>query len=95
MIFLTFVTFFGGLVPDSDLYLYSDNGIHWPAFFILFIAAVVAYILELFSHDGLFDDNIVIPIGSGLTMVLLLSIIESRDINYYFYSARDLLLFAY
>jgi len=59
---------------------------------ILLATAMGAFIAELYSSPGFFDDNFVIPVVSGLVMSFLFTLIFQLNINHVFYSLNDLLL---
>ena len=90
--FVACIAYFDSFLPNSDLYLWSENGINHIVWILLLVTAVIAYTLELFSTDGFFDDNILIPIGSALFLCFTMAYLENRDWFYYFYSWEDLLI---
>ncbi|MDH5719639.1 MAG: hypothetical protein OEZ13_03365 [Spirochaetia bacterium] len=76
---------------EFRLFLYSKAGFNIKAFFICFLGAVSAFIIELFSGKGFLDDNLTIPAGSGLVMTFLTVYFYDIAFSEVFYSLSDLL----
>ncbi len=58
---------------------------------ILFISSIVASVGELLSQENPFDDNLIVPIVSAISLTLLLSLFYSIPLENLFYSPKDLL----
>ncbi len=82
-IFLAFVS--GSAEYHSELSLWDSSGIKLYPLIILGIGSISAFILEAFSLDGILDDNLLLPLGSGIVMVFVLSFMNNNSFFYYFY----------
>ncbi len=87
--FLLFDRFWGSggqmaVMAIPDLYL-TLSGV-----LIVLAGAVTAFTVELFAKDGLLDDNLLLPLSSGLVMILL-SALGQNAFTDYFYPLKDLL----
>lgn len=77
--------------PDNMLSLLLKNE-PLILIFILLAGAVTAFTVELFSANGFFDDNFLIPVTTALTISFLLIVFFQFNTNELFYSAKDLLI---
>ena len=87
--FMTLVTLF--FPQGSQLLLWSKEGVHFASFGIIIAGAIAAFIIEFVSSDGFLDDNLTIPLGSGVVMTIFLGAMKEQDILHFIYSIRSLL----
>ena len=85
-IFVILLTTFHEDMPA--FYLWSNNQINFKIFSILFLGSLIAFILEAVSTRGLLDDNLLMPVGSALTMVFACQI---QKIKVDFYPLHELI----
>jgi len=90
-IFLVIITLVSK--ENSSFSLWKNNEFLFIPLITLLGGSIFAFIFEVFSRDGLLDDNLTIPLGSTLVMTLLLSLIYNKSFLYYIYSINDLIYF--
>lgn len=87
-IFMVLVTVY--LNPASHLALWNYEGIIWSSWIILLFGAIVAMLLEFISHEGFFDDNLLIPVGAGCSLTILMALFRNEPIFSYFFPLTEL-----
>ena len=87
-VFLIIVTL---VEPNGVFVLWDCCGFHWKSVIILIAGAFSAFIIELFSPRGLFDDNFSLPLGSTIVMLALFSYWNDVPFAKHIYSFKDLL----
>lgn len=91
LIFLLFPTF---LAPENFFSLYSLEGnINVMLLLILFGGAFFAAIAEFFSGSagkGLMDDNLFVPLGGALGIILIVIVFFPNDLHQFIYESLDL-----
>jgi dolichol kinase len=88
---LFFLILNGILEPDNFFSMQMKTSLVRVLLFLL-TGAVFGFVVELYSSTGFLDDNLLIPVASGLVMSFSLLLIFNLDINRVFYSAKDLIL---
>ncbi|MDH5716403.1 MAG: hypothetical protein OEZ22_02060 [Spirochaetia bacterium] len=93
LIFLLFLSMNNNLNKEAyNLYLIKQGIINYKAFIVILTGAISAALLELISRRGFLDDNLIVPIGSGLFMTLLTAFLYNKSFSQIFYSIFDLLI---
>jgi len=79
------------LQPDN---FYSQLLKTSPVFvlLVLLIGAIMAFVAELYSRSGFFDDNLVIPVVSGLVLSIGMMAFFNLPASRVFFSLKDLIL---
>lgn len=77
---------------NASFVLYDSNGFYLHSVFLVVIGAIAAFLIEFVSGNGLLDDNMTIPVGSGLIMALLLAVFQNEPLFRYFYYICDLVI---
>ncbi|MCX7631842.1 MAG: hypothetical protein N2Z22_00765 [Turneriella sp.] len=86
-IFLILLTATGSV---TDYLLWDGRGARLENWLMLGCGAITAFVVEFFSHEGFFDDNLTIPVASSLAMVAVHALATGRSFTTYFYSLHDL-----
>jgi dolichol kinase len=87
--FMILITLF--FPANSQLLLWSEKGVNFSSIGIIIAGAIAAFIIEFVSSDGFLDDNLTIPLGSGVVMTVLLGATKEKDILHFIYSIQSLL----
>lgn len=59
------------------------NGLEFTTLLIILLSSISAFIFELISTDGFFDDNLTIPVGSGFVATVLLGLTQSSGFGFF------------
>ncbi len=92
VVFMALISLFPSILPASDLFLWDSGGLLPNTMIVIMAGAMAAFIFELFSGEGIVDDNITIPVGGGLVMCLTLAYIHGYPAAYYINYWRDLIV---
>lgn len=88
---LVFLSLISAAHVASAYVLWDHAGIRLENWVTLFVGAVSALLIEFVSHEGFLDDNLTIPVGASLIMMLSHSLATGFSILSYFYPITDLL----
>lgn len=90
IVFMAIIT--SSFPENSRLLLWNDQGINMISFGIIVAGAIAAFIIEFVSSDGFLDDNLTIPVGSGVAMTALLGLTQEKNILHFIYPLQSLIL---
>ena len=88
LIFLSLISVFD---PKSTFVLWDAHGIRLETWLMLFLGSVGALLIEFVSHEGFFDDNLTIPVGASVIMIVVHSLAGDKTFLSYFYPFLDLI----
>jgi len=71
----------GMIFPDSHYVLTQNGNLQYSMLIMLLAGSTVAMVSELFSSHGFFDDNLLIPVLSGLFMIFFMFLIKDLNFN--------------
>lgn len=92
VLFLSVVSFFDPVSPFS---IFENHKIEWNMLFVLFLGVALSCVAEFFSgtsFGGIFDDNLLIPVVSGITMAVASYMLLDLSWDTVFFPVVDLFL---
>lgn len=89
---LLFMVYHSSVDPESAMALFNEKGFQWAGWLIVIAGAVMAFILEVFSTEGFLDDNMTIPVGSGILMTLLMAASSGQPALAHFFNPAELFI---
>lgn len=88
---LAFLIMISAAQIPSNYVLWDQAGIRLENWLTLFIGSVAALLIEFVSHEGFLDDNLTIPVGASLVMMMSHSLATGFSLLSYLYPITDLL----
>ncbi len=73
-------------IGDKSYYIIQNNQLEIWILLIVFVAAIIAFLFELFSQSNLLDDNFTIPIPAALILSYSFSILHNQPLSNYIHS---------
>jgi len=89
---MAIISYFPAVLPDATLPLWQGGVLLGNSLVVIGAGAILGFIFELFSGDGIIDDNWTVPVGSGAVMCLTLALIHRLPATFYFNHWRDLMV---